>query len=295
MSLYTEVLSGVKLPTVTPDGCKITWDIDANHTGNLANNTLVNKTNEDITVTLFATITDGVNSEELTYSVTIVANDEDNELMDYYSSIDDVVGEALKLQLRSLITSTHTHKTSYDELKDVLQKADEDPNNSGHMILFYTGDSIAKTSSMDAWNREHVWAQSLSWFDDKPSSPAYSDAHHIRPCLQSVNSSRGNKKFGVSSGYFTPLGTLTISGKVYQLEDNRGDIARIIFYLMTRYEESDAYSFTSIAESKELLLEWNELDPVSQLEINRNNYIETIQGNRNPFIDYPEFAEKIWA
>ncbi len=285
MSLYTEVLSGVKLPTVSPDGCKITWDIDANHTGNLANNTLVNKTNEDIKVTLFATITDGVNSEELTYQVTIQPNNEDTELMEYYSSIEDVTGEALKLQLRSLITSTHTHKTSYDELKDVLQKADEDPNNSNNMILFYTGESVNKTADMNVWNREHVWAQSLSWFNDKPSSSAYSDAHHIRPCNPSVNSSRGNKIFGTS----------TTTSTYYPGDEFRGDVARIIFYLMTRYEESDAYSFTSIAVSLELLLLWNEQDPVSQLEINRNNYIETIQGNRNPFIDYPEFAEKIWA
>ena len=286
MSLYTEVLSGVKLPTVTPDGCKITWDIDANHTGNLANNTLVNKTNEDITVTLFATITDGVNSEELTYSVTIVANDEDNELMDYYSSIDDVVGEALKLQLRSLITSTHTHKTSYDELKDVLQKADEDPNNSNNMILFYTGESVKKSADMNVWNREHVWAQSLTngWFGE---SGAGADAHHIRPCTPSVNSSRGNKIFGSS----------TTSNTYYPGDEFRGDVARIIFYLMTRYVESEEHNldFTDIAVSLELLLLWNEQDPVSQLELNRNNYIETIQGNRNPFIDYPEFAEKIWA
>ena len=175
MSLYTEVLSGVKLPTVSPDGCQITWDIGANHTGNLANNTLVNNTNEDISVTLFATITDGVNSEELTYQVTIQPNNEDTELMEYYSSIEDVTGEALKLQLRSLITSTHTHKTSYDELKDVLQEADEDPNNSNNMILFYTGESVKKSADMNVWNREHVWAQSLSWFNDKPSSSAYSD------------------------------------------------------------------------------------------------------------------------
>lgn len=286
MSLYTEVLSGVKLPTVTPDGCTITWDIDANHTGNLANNTLVNNTNEDIKVTLFATITDGVNSEELTYSVTIVANDEDNELMDYYSSIDDVVGEALKLQLRSLITSTHTHKTSYNELKDVLQKADEDPNNSNNMILFYTGESVKKSDNMSVWNREHVWAQSLTngWFGE---SGAGADAHHIRPCTPSVNSSRGNKKFGTS----------TTSNTYYPGDEFRGDVARIVFYLMTRYVESEEYNldFTDIAVSLELLLLWNELDPVSQLELNRNNYIETIQGNRNPFIDYPEFAEKIWA
>ena len=202
--------------------------------------------------------------------------------MEYYSSIEDVTGEALKLQLRSLITSTHTHKTSYDELKDVLQEADEDPNNSNNMILFYTGESVKKSADMNVWNREHVWAQSLTngWFGE---SGAGADAHHIRPCNPSVNSSRGNKIFGTS----------TTTSTYYPGDEFRGDVARIIFYLMVRYPESDSYSFNSVCEGIHVLLEWNALDPVSELEINRNK-IEAIQGNRNPFIDCPEFADLIW-
>lgn len=91
------------------------------------------------------------------------------------------------------------------------------------------------------------------------------------------------KKFGVGGSYYTPT------------DEYKGDVARIIFYLMIRYPQSDNLSFTNIAQSKELLLSWNRLDPVSKLEMNRNNYIETIQGNRNPFIDYPEFADMIWS
>ena len=72
-------------------------------------------------------------------------------------------------------------------------------------------------------------------------------------------------------------------------------MARIIFYLMVRYEESDNFEFTDIAESLDMLLIWNEIDPVSQLEINRNNAIENIQGNRNPFIDNEGYASMIWG
>ena len=275
---------------------EITWDIDINHLDNLSENTLINKTENDIQVNVFATITYGtLSSEEIKYQVLIEANTTNSDFEGYYSDIEDISGNALKLALRELITTTHTHKTSYKELKEVLQKADEDPNNSNNMILFYTGTSVTKTADMDVWNREHVWAQSLSWFYEKESEYAYSDAHHIRPCIENVNSSRGNKKFGESDTYFYPYGQLTTSSKVYELEDNRGDVARIIFYLMTRYSESDRYGFTSIAESLEILLKWNKEDPVSQLEINRNEYIESVQGNRNPFIDYPEFAEEIWG
>ena len=136
------------------------------------------------------------------------------------------------------------------------------------------------------WNREHVWPRSIGWFQ---YSGAGSDLHHIRPCNSSVNSSRGNKKFGESSGYYNPI-NINGSGKDY-----RGDSARIIFYMMVRYTEADSYSFTSIAESLELLLKWNELDPVDDLERARNEAVYKIQGNRNPFIDNEGYAEAIWG
>lgn len=202
------------------------------------------------------------------------------ELSEYYKSVEGLTGSALKKSLRTLITSTHKKITSYNDCKFKLPDVDEDPNNSNNMILFYTGESIKKSFDLNnSWNREHVWCQSLGWFQ---TSKAGSDLHHIRPCDISVNSSRGNKKFGVGGSYYTPS------------DEYKGDIARIIFYLMVRYSESDSYSFTSIAQSKELLLEWNRLDPVSTIEINRNEAVYKIQGNRNPFIDYPEFADMIW-
>lgn len=206
--------------------------------------------------------------------------DEIGELSDYYKSVEGLTSSALKASLRTLITSTHKKITSYKDCKNKLPDVDEDPNNSNNMILFYTGESIKKNTDLqNSWNREHVWCQSLGWFQ---TSGAGADLHHIRPCDISANSARGNKKFGVGSGYYTPT------------DEYKGDVARIIFYLMVRYSQSDSYSFTSIAQSKELLLEWNRLDPVSTTEINRNEAVYKIQGNRNPFIDYPEFADMIW-
>ncbi len=197
----------------------------------------------------------------------------------YYKDAQDLRGNALKSSLRTIITKTHTKITSYSDCKKYLQNADEDPNNSSNMLLFYTGESIKKTDNMNIWNREHVWAQSLGWFK---TSGAGADLHHIRPCDPGVNSSRGNKKFGTGGSYYTPK------------DSYKGDVARIIFYLMVRYPQSDSYSFSSIAQSLDVLLAWNELDPVSVHEQNRNEYIAKIQGNRNPFIDYPAFAEMIW-
>jgi endonuclease I len=164
----------------------------------------------------------------------------------------------------------------------MLPDIDEDLTNSNNMILFYTGQSIVKSQDLNNdWNREHVWPKSLGWFEE---TYAGSDLHHIRPCKPSVNSSRGNKKFGT-----------TTNGNYYCPDDAyKGDVARIIFYLMVAYNEADKYSFTSVAQSLTMLLDWNELDPVSEAEIVRNDKIEVIQGNRNPFIDYPELADQIW-
>ena len=107
--------------------------------------------------------------------------------------------------------------------------------------------------------------------------------HHIRPETPSVNSSRGNKAFGTKSGQYLPV------------DEAKGDVARILFYLLTRYSESDSYKITAVAESMEMLLEWNKLDPVDALEKQRNRVCEDIQKNRNPFIDYPELADRIWG
>lgn len=201
-------------------------------------------------------------------------------LSGYYESASNLIEGELEDALRAIITSTHSYKTTYSDCKYNLPNTDEDLNNNMNMILFYTGESIQKSYDLNNdWNREHVWCQSLGWFS---TSGAGSDLHHIRPCDISVNSSRGNKKYGTLRGMYEPT------------DDYKGDVARIIFYLLVRYEESDKYGVTAIAESMELLLKWNELDPVDALEIARNEKIYDIQGNRNPFIDCSDLANYIW-
>ncbi len=199
---------------------------------------------------------------------------------EYYKNVLGLSGNALKLALRTLTTSTHKKASSYSDCKFELPFIDEDSSNTNNMILFYTGQSIKKSTDLtNDWNREHVWPQSLGWFK---TSGAGSDLHHIRPCNISVNSSRGNKKFGTASGYYEPI------------DEYKGDVARIIFYLMVRYAEADNYNFNTVSQGIDLLLAWNELDPVSPLEMQRNNRVEDFQGNRNPFIDCADFADLIW-
>ncbi len=204
-----------------------------------------------------------------------------NEVGNYYTGIDGLYGEELKLELREIISVIKKTET-YDALRQDLAKTDAG-STPGTIIGFYTHKEMnAKWDQGATWNREHVWPKSKGWFN---TSGAGADIHHIRPESSSDNSSRGNKSFGPynNTTYFCPP------------DDAKGDVARILFYMLTRYAETDTeYPVTKVAYSMEMLLDWNELDPVDDLEIQRNNEAYKIQGNRNPFIDCPDFANYIW-
>lgn len=231
---------------------------------------------------------------------------EKNPIDEYYDEINKgYSGSQLKLALRELITKTHTKKTTYDDCKNVkyISETDKDPNNPGCILLFWSNISIPCVwDSGKTWNREHIWPQSKGWFN---TSGAGSDLHHIRPTDSRVNTIHGNDPYAqvVGSNYIT---TSDVNGKVttgcksdgtyFEPVDNRkGDVARIIFYLLTRYPESDTYAITNVCLSMNLLLEWNKLDPVDDTEIYRNDAVYKIQGNRNPFIDNSDYANLIWG
>ena len=227
----------------------------------------------------------------------------------YYDGTDNLYGEALKSVLNNIIDNHY--ELSYDDLRDfVLKNTDEDPNNSSNIILFYTGRSQSKTTfggGADQWNREHVWAKSHGDFGDSP--PCGTDAHHVRPTDASVNSTRGNKDFDNGGNAIYDNGYLagwTDADSWEPRDDVKGDVARIIFYMATRYEgeggELDLEAVDTVntdpnPEHGKLstLLEWNQLDPPDEFEQNRNDVIYGYQNNRNPFIDHPEFVNYIWG
>ncbi len=192
-------------------------------------------------------------------------------------------------------------------------------------------------------NREHTVPQ--SWFDKK--SPYVSDAFHIYPTDGKANNNRSSYQFGEVSGTGTQytgtyngatvhelgkkgssswqnsppsytVGSVTYtpsetySGTVYEPgNEYKGDIARGIFYMATRYHSVCSGWGNMFGSEKgltayivELLLKWHRQDPVSDKELLRNeviygntNYNKSsfAQGNRNPFIDYPELVEYIWG
>ena len=168
----------------------------------------------------------------------------------------------------------------------------------------------------DCYNREHLIPQSV--FSEK--SPMVSDTYHIWPTDGKVNGMRSNYPHGVvGNATYTSLNGSKLgsnlnsgysagySGTVFEpIDEFKGDIARAYFYFATRYQENGIQSWTYAMFNKtkdkvftdtflKILMTWHLNDPVSDREKENNNLVYRYQGNRNPFIDHPEYAEKIWG
>lgn len=153
------------------------------------------------------------------------------------------------------------------------------------------------------WNREHVYAKNLGVpiLDDNTPS-AGTDAHHIRTADVDRNALRGNKKFATGSGNSSVVGANWYPG-----DEWKGDVARMMMYMYLRYPTQckptgvgTGSVVTTDTNMVQLFLQWNAEDPVSQYEDNRNTYLGNSsntngQGNRNPFIDNPYLATRIWG
>lgn len=235
----------------------------------------------------------------------------------YYNSINfDLNGTALKAQLTQLITNTHVNELSYTPgIWNALKIVDRDPENSNNVLLIYGWENgsdgdVTNDRSRDRndnggsngqWNREHVYAQSVGTPDLGQSGPG-ADAHMLRASDVQRNGARGNKKFAAGSG-----NSGTVGSNWYPGDEWKGDVARIIMYMYVRYGTQCLPTNIGVGSSAntpdamiDLFLNWNAEDPVSQYEITRNTYLSNSnnqygQGNRNPFIDNPYLATKIWG
>jgi len=208
--------------------------------------------------------------------------------MPYYESAEGLSGSALLQELREIINQGFINKT-YGDSRYILDETDADPAHAGNVILMYTGFSVSGAwDGGVTWNREHVWPQSLLGVSAENSSAnAASDLQNLKPANPLINSTRGNKYFG----------TTTEGGAFALWEKDRGDIARILLYMVVMYSEYTLVeSNPSVYQMAQLslLLQWHIQDPVDAFEQNRNDVIYNYQNNRNPFIDYPQFVDLIW-
>ena len=235
----------------------------------------------------------------------------------YYNSIDSSKsGNALLSDLYSLNHSKRKSAVGYKEMgtspSGMFKYTDYDPSTVQYdtngqpygtkILSFYSG------TSTTSWNREHVWPNSRGggsggnagsdWLPD-------ADIFMPRPTISSENSNRGNSKYveGMksSSDGWDPVTAFGVDGCYLNSTSVRGECARIIFYCMTVnnnlvLDDTNNGGTTGVTMGKlSDLLKWNLENPVNQREINRNEGGEYLQGNRNAFVDHPEYACKIWG
>ena len=240
-------------------------------------------------------------------------------------------GYVLKTQLFNIIKNHNdrgysglytTYLTSdkdfyYENNGTMLDMYTENPTGPECEFTYGTGqdDGTLGTAECQRYNREHLIPQSV--FGSIP--PMYSDAHFVVPSDKYVNGQRGDLPFGrvntasntytngskkgpnLNAGY-----SVGYAGTVFEpIDEFKGDIARMLLYFATRYEDLVAsWSYPMLNNTSDqvftsnainVLLTWSNNDPVSQREIDRNNAIYTRQSNRNPFIDHQEYAMQIWG
>ena len=226
----------------------------------------------------------------------------------------EAIGSPLFNALQKLMKGTLTNTVTYKSLKTYWKETDRQSGGSD-AVLFYSD------VQGSGYNREHVWPKSHGNFHE---SGAGSDLHHLRPTDSTINSTRNHWTFGDVKASGISYSTKDYNGKtvlwynssyrgndclgLVEVNDNiKGDVARVLLYVYTTYGSStentnlftkasrsgsgdNANTGDKVIDSLDTLLEWMEMDPVDTWEMSRNDCVENVQGNRNVFIDYPEFA-----
>lgn len=235
----------------------------------------------------------------------------------YYNDVNlTLTGIQLRDELATKVINTHTKVLSYTpgvwEADRIVDLDPADPTNSKVLLIYGYNDADASVindrtrdknnngGSTGQWNREHTYPQSLGGFDTSPGPGT--DVHHVRASDVQFNGQRGNTPYASGSGNAGPSGSGWYPG-----DEWKGDVARMMMYMYIRYGSQTLPTGVTIGSTNtvdpnmvDLLLQWNADDPVSQMEDNRNNYLENAsntygQGNRNPFIDEPYLATLIWG
>lgn len=253
-----------------------------------------------------------------------VANPEDFDADTLYADIQlaidnlpEAPSDAEIAQIKALINdaaqANHV-RLEYSQVWSALTATDEDPDNTDNVILVYSGRSIAKFSNgsgeqstdQDNWNREHSWPSSHGFGNS--SEIAYTDIHHLRPSDISVNGTRGNKDFDVSDNAIDEAPGSRVDDDSFEPRDQmKGDVARMMLYMDTRYEGEqgedtpDLFLVDRLTDTTEnalgklcVLLAWNDADPIDETELTRHNRIYQYQGNRNPYVDNPQWINLVY-
>ncbi|MBT0608887.1 endonuclease [Aequorivita echinoideorum] len=232
----------------------------------------------------------------------------------YYNNVDiTLTGQDLYFELQQKINVASSSFT-YGDTRDTMKITDEDPDNNNNVLLLYgyndTDGNCTTDRSRDKddfggstceYNREHTFARSNAnptmGDVNNGSTGINADPHNIRPSDQQFNNNRDSKKFAAGSGNAGNVG----SGNWYPGDEWKGDVARMMMYMYTRYGNrclpslNGSGALQGDTDMLQIYLQWNAEDPVTEFEDQRNAYLQPVYGNRNPFIDQPYLATLIWG
>ncbi len=245
----------------------------------------------------------------------------------FYNEVKSLSGYKLKTALKKIVKRTHINR-GYGSLMNVYFNSDADTtyNGDGSIVDMYSENPSSYDpyqfskkgqkcgnyqKESDCFNREHVFPQGIF----NKAAPMRSDFFHVYPTDGYVNGRRSNFPFGEVdrpvwvSANGSKLGNNTTdgyNGRVFEpIDEFKGDIARALLYFATRYEDRvTSWNHTMLNGTSDqvyadwfikLLVKWHKMDPVSEHEMKRCDIGEKYQGNRNPFIDNPQWVEDIWG
>lgn len=226
------------------------------------------------------------------------------DLDKYYAAAQGKEGAALLRELHLIVRTGHVDR-GYAQARNELFGEIDDLDGDDRVPDLFTGElrgpiTDKNNAYQKGFNTEHTWPQSKG-----ATGIAQSDLHHLRAADVKTNEMRGHHPYGdvvkavwtVGSGVDqAKLGVDSLGETVFEPHAaSKGDIARGLLYFYTRYSMSRTQDFTLENFKHELptLLKWNAEDPVTPDEVLRNDAVQRVQGNRNPFVDHPEFIQEI--
>jgi Endonuclease I/Secretion system C-terminal sorting domain len=240
-------------------------------------------------------------TEPSMYSKTIDLKGQGKYSITYYANTENQVEENLKSVLKTQLAAGYV-SLGYNVARDNMfmtidnQKVNGQGASVNSLECVYTGKkSIGYTSrsesqTNDNFNTEHTFPQGFF----SQNEPMRSDLHHLFPTNDAANNSRSNLPFGIAS---TPYVNDAInnpshlgSNNLYEPRDvQKGRTARAMMYFVLRYQDYSNF----FAPQESILRTWHENFPPNTIDKKRNADIFVVQKNRNPFVDYPEFADRI--
>ena len=272
-------------------------------------------------LSLFASCVQSSDDAILSYS-------DKESVQDYY---EDIIGVAdmdptsLRDELHILLDDherfPYSSKT-WTDTWDILEEAQAVPGDPNHIVDIYRNETFTVGGWNKPYNREHVWPKSYGFPVNDGYTDPHNDCHALFLSHAGYNSARSNKPFRNCESNCIEKPTVggppnLLSSQGWETwEGRRGDVARAIFYMDIRYEGGEGAGswepnlvvtnnpalIKASSKHKKVaymgllstLLEWHQEDPVDDWERQHNQVVYEYQGNRNPFVDNPQFAECIY-